>query len=132
MIHGIQTLLATVQKRDTSAILRCGAFQECYRFGERRLRRCPHGGILLLQKLLGLGGPWHQLSIDAEPVRLKLLPEFRPGKCRVNLLEEFSFSRSVVKKPSAGARVTDPNPFSNDSEPLACGVFVATHDHHRP
>jgi hypothetical protein len=72
----------------------------------------PYGGIsdwrvLLLQKVLCLVRPRHQLAIEAYPIGLELLPQTdllhrlaQPGKT-------LSLQRIVCKKPSAGARVDD-------------------------
>jgi hypothetical protein len=84
--------------------------------------------MLLPQQFLSLSRPGHQFGVEANPVRLKLLPESCDIYRSTHLFEKFLFDLCVIEESSSCSRVANPNAFLNDTETSSSGILISAHD----
>ena len=61
---------------------------------------------MLLQELLGAGGPRHQFAIQSDPVGIEVLPKIGFGDRVSQTGETRGFETRIVEKRTPGSRVT--------------------------
>jgi hypothetical protein len=84
--------------------------------------------VLLSNELERLGGPRHQLAVEAHPIRVEPLPESACVERSPHGRQQLTLQRGIFRESTAGARVTDATLVFENTESLAGDVMIPAHD----
>src|SRR5207302_1097911 len=78
-----------------------------------------------------LGGPGHQLTIEADPFAGKLVPESRRGSGAMQFDKKLRFGRAVIEEAPSCAGVDDSNSVIAHAKALQRRLLITTDDNDR-
>src|SRR6266576_5967467 len=110
----------------------CSLFQRCYCLIQGCVRSSSYSSVLLEQERLGLYRPGHELTVQANPIGLELLPEIRGIECCAHSYQHLSLKHCIIKEAATCTSVADTTALTCHTKILTRGFLIATYDHDCP
>src|SRR5437867_8130921 len=128
MLNESLTLAIALEESLGACVSRGGVAQQCHGLGKRASSGGANGGVLVLDQLLRLRRPRHQLAVQHDPISGQSVPRGRAIERTAQDGEQLALDARIVEEAAARARVHYSRALADDAEAPARDIVV-TADH---